>query len=178
LRFYTLGIFVSGLLVTACGDDSNTGGSGAGGSSPGGAPQGGSPDGGAPQGGSPDGGAPQGGSPDGGAPQGGAPDGGAPQGGSANGGAGQGGSGGGGAALTCETGCEALFVCGLEMDGGEQLCPGFEAGDETAFVAGCIPGCTNNMALLSIIDPTDCPGTIQTVSAVSNQFAATCQNGL
>lgn len=184
-----LGVCV-GLVITGCGDDGNTGGTGAGGNPAGGSAQGagsqgaGSQGGDGPLAGSSEGGASQGGASQGGASEGGASQGGSAQGGSGQGGAGQGGGGTGGAgggapALTCQTGCEALFNCALENDsGGNQNCPGLQASDQAFLVPGCVSQCNKSMTVLAFIDPNDCEGTIDTISSLSVQFDDACQNGL
>lgn len=192
----TLGLFTlsAALVIAGCGDDGNTGGSPQGGSPSGGSPVGAGPQGAGPQGagpqggdgpvaGQPQGGASQGGDGQGGAVQGGDGQGGAAQGGNGSGGAGQGGSGGdgsGGAApLTCQTGCETIFDCGLEDDSlGNPNCPGAEPADGPLFIPGCVQTCMSQMALLAIIDPNDCEGTIDTLSTLSSDFEDFCQNGL
>lgn len=178
----------AGLVIAGCGDDGNNGGSGAGGNPSGGSAQGAGPQGAGSQGGdgpvagSPEGGASQGGSSQGGNGQGGSSQGGNGQGGASQGGNGQGGDGGGGGAppaLTCQTGCEALFACALEDDsGGNQNCPGLQVSDQAFLVPGCVQQCNENMALLLIIDPSDCEGTIDTLSTLNAQFADACQNGI
>ena len=113
-----------------------------------------------------------GGGPAGGGDNGGSP----PAGGGDTGGApGDGGAGGGGQALTCQTGCEALFNCGLE--GTPPLCV-YTAADEAAFVPGCVETCMGQMALLLLVDPADCPGTIEDVSNISTDFNDVCTNGI
>ena len=83
---------------------------------------------------------------------------------------------GGGEALTCQTGCEALFACGLE--GTPQYCPGFTPADEDTFVPGCVETCMGMMALLSVINPDDCMGTVDTLKTLSpDEFAPVCENG-
>lgn len=194
------------LAITGCSDDSPAGGSSQGGSPSGGSAQGAGPQGagsqggdgpvaGQPQGGASQGGSSQGGSSQGGESQGGASQGGSSQGGSSQGGAGQGGGGTGGAgtggggtggggtgggppALTCQTGCDALFTCALENDSmGNQNCPGLTAADGPILIPGCVQQCTSQMALLALIDPNDCEGTIDTLSTISPTFADACQNG-
>ena len=92
-------------------------------------------------------------------------------GGEAPGGGGTGGS----AALTCETGCQALFDCGLE--GNPPYCV-YTAADSDTFVPGCITQCMDQMALLAVVDPEDCMGTIDTVKTLSADFADVCDNGV
>ena len=201
---FKLGLCMCGLVLMACSDDGSPSGPGTGGTGGSGAAQGagsqgagsqgagsqggdgGSSDGGSSQGGSSQGGSPQGGSSQGGAGQGGAGQGGGGNGGSATGGAGQGGGGGTGGSgtggsppmLTCQTGCEALFQCALELDsGGMQNCPALQASDQGVVVPQCVLQCANNMAVLALVNPSDCEGTINTLSTLSPQFAALCQNG-
>lgn len=198
----------AGLAIAGCSDDAVLGGAPQGGNPSGGSAQGAGPQGAGSQGGDgpvagqPQGGASQGGSSQGGASQGGASQGGSSQGGSSQGGDGQGGAGQGGnggdgnggggtggggtggggggpPALTCQTGCEALFDCALEDDGsGNQNCPGLQASDGPFLIPGCVTQCNSMMAVLALIDPSDCEGTINTISAVSSQFDDACQNGL
>ena len=80
--------------------------------------------------------------------------------------------------LTCQTACEAAFACGLEMDMGSQLCPGFEPQDQGTFVPVCVSQCMQQPALIQLVDPNDCPGTINTLEAISQDFANVCQNGV
>lgn len=81
--------------------------------------------------------------------------------------------------MTCQTACQALFDCGLEDGGnGQQICPGFDPGDGALFVPGCVQQCMNNMGLIGLVDPSDCEGTIDTVSGINAQFDNFCQNGL
>lgn len=86
----------------------------------------------------------------------------------------EGGAGGGAVALTCDTGCELLFDCGLT--GTPPLCVYMEA-DHDGFVPECIAGCMEQPALLALLDPEDCPGNIMTVSTVNPAFNDFCDNG-
>ena len=119
---------------------------------------------------------------DGTEPQGGSPvgpsNGGAPP--QVTGGAGDGGSIGVGVPVTeCQMACTTLFQCGLQSDSnGLVLCPGFEPSDQTQFVAACNETCEQSMALVAIVDGSDCEGTVDTVEAVSVDFANLCQFGL
>jgi hypothetical protein len=120
-----------------------------------------------------DGAEPQGGSPVGPGPSnGGSP----PQ---VTGGAGDGGSIGVGVPMTdCQLACNTVFQCGLQPDGnGIVLCPGFQPGDQTEFVAGCVSTCEKNMALVAIVDPDDCEATIETLEAVNAEFDDICSFG-
>jgi hypothetical protein len=181
--------------IAGCGDDGNTGGSGgspAGGSAQGAGPQGAGsqggdgPTAGAGQGGDGQGAGPQGGDGQRGTAQGGSGTGGAAQGGNGSGGNGSGGDGSGGdgtggapPALTCQTACEVLFDCALEDDSsGEPNCPGLEPSDGAVLIPGCVQQCNNNMALIAIVDPSDCEGTIDTVTTVNPTFDNVCENGI
>jgi hypothetical protein len=123
-----------------------------------------------------DDGEPQGGSP--GSSQGAAPsNGGAPTqsvGGAASGGSTVVGT----PASPCEIACNTLFQCGLQSDSnGLVLCPGFGPGDQQAFLAGCNSTCEQSMALVELVDPNDCEGTVNTIQAVSPDFDNTCKFG-
>lgn len=95
------------------------------------------------------------------------------------GGAGDGGSIGVGVPVTeCQLACNTVFQCGLQSDGnGLLLCPGLQPGDQTQFVSGCAESCESNMALIAIIDPDDCEGTIETLETVSPDFDDICAFG-
>jgi len=100
------------------------------------------------------------------------PAGGGPAGGEAPGG-GNAGGGGGGVALTCETGCQLLFDCGLE--GTPPYCV-YVVADEPGFVPECIAGCEDSPALLSLLTD-DCEGNITTIKAVNADFKTFCEDG-
>lgn len=144
----------SGLALVACGDS----GSDVGGGTEGGGNAGGSPA----EGG---GGSPAEGG--GGSPA------------EGGGGAGEGGAGGGGTELTCEEGCNQLYVCGTEEVKGEPLCAGFsgEQAEQDTFVDGCVTTCEMDDTLLGVINPDDCPGTITIAKAGSPTFEMVCDNG-
>ena len=75
--------------------------------------------------------------------------------------------------------CTTIFQCGLQpTPNGMLLCPGFQPGDQTAFVTGCAATCEDTPALISLVDPNDCQGTIETLQAVSVDFSDTCAFGL
>ena len=102
-------------------------------------------------------------------------------GGAGTGGSGQGGAttssqGGGSSGPDCAAVCGTLYDCGVE----NMNCPSFtgEPAEKTTFVDGCIPGCEAQPALAAIVDPTDCAGTIMTISGVSTDFASVCQGGI
>ena len=86
-----------------------------------------------------------------------------------------------GGVTTCEEACSALYDCGLQADAnGMQLCQGFTgaAREKNQFVMTCVDPCNTNPALLAIIDPSDCPGTISTLKMVSPDFSSACDVGL
>ena len=143
------GVLVSVFALAACGDSGSSGGNG--GSSDGGG--GATTDGGG--GATTDGGG--GSTTDGG------------------GGATNGGGGAGGGNPECPGACEALYDCGVEdmncMFTGDPA-------EKEAFVEGCIPGCNDNAVLIAVIDPENCAGTIATVKGASEDFAASCDNGI
>jgi hypothetical protein len=97
------------------------------------------------------------------------------------GGGSTGGSGGSGDA--CPTACTDLFNCGQT----NNLCPGMAdltlsawlngsaAGGAGGATAGCLDTCAANPALAALVDPTDCAGTVTTLSTLNPTFAATCQ---
>ena len=82
---------------------------------------------------------------------------------------------GGSAELNCDTGCQALFDCGLE--GTPPNCV-YTAGDSGAFVPGCVEQCADSMALLNFIDPSNCADTVDTIKGLSPSFADVCDNGI
>jgi hypothetical protein len=97
-------------------------------------------------------------------------------GGSGQGGASTSSQGGGSTGPDCAAACGSLYDCGVE----DMNCPAFtgDAAEKTTFVDGCIPGCEAQPALAAIVDPTDCAGTIMTISGVSSDFASVCQGGI
>jgi hypothetical protein len=50
--------------------------------------------------------------------------------------------------------------------------------EKTPFVETCIETCMGQMALISVIDPTDCQGTVDTIAGINAQFADSCDNGI
>ena len=86
-----------------------------------------------------------------------------------------GGGGAGGGNPECPGACAALYDCGVEdmncMFTGDQA-------EKDAFIEGCIPGCNENAVLIAVIDPENCAGTIATVKGASEDFAASCDNGI
>ena len=75
--------------------------------------------------------------------------------------------------LDCTTVCDDLWGCTQRGD----LCPGLEPGDEAQFKQDCLDMCNGptGPALAGLIDPTDCPETIDIISSVSADFAAACE---
>jgi hypothetical protein len=73
----------------------------------------------------------------------------------------------------CEQACTTLFEC-TQIDG---VCPGIGPGDGPTFIPQCALLCEQNPALIALIDPQDCAGTIATLSSLNQQFAALCAGG-
>lgn len=71
----------------------------------------------------------------------------------------------------CAAACEILFCCA------ERECPAVEPGFDEVFIDGCQQTCVEQMALIAVVDGTDCEGTISTVTSVSQEFADTCFDG-
>jgi hypothetical protein len=80
----------------------------------------------------------------------------------------------------CAAACSILYDCGALTCSGQQVCPGFDgsSAQKATFVEGCTTSCNSQQALISLVDPSSCDGTVETLSAVNAQFADTCQNGL
>jgi hypothetical protein len=105
-----------------------------------------------------------------------------------NGGDGGGGNGTGGACAladttaptTCEEACAAVYDCGSLACGGCEW-DGSDA-EQALFVgddmSGCIAGCNDQMALIGLVDPADCAGTIEQLTALSPDLDAACTNGI
>jgi hypothetical protein len=84
----------------------------------------------------------------------------------------------------CVIACTALYQCGLEFDGGQQLCPGFTgtSEDQDTFLhalegGGCVEACNSVPVIIALVDPADCPGTIANFQAANEAFADVCANG-
>jgi hypothetical protein len=80
----------------------------------------------------------------------------------------------------CDAACSALYDCGLQGGSdGMKLCPGFSgnAMEKAQFVDGCVTACQDMPALLILIDPSDCAGTITVLKGASPDFADLCANG-
>jgi hypothetical protein len=73
----------------------------------------------------------------------------------------------------CEQACTSLFDC-TQIDG---LCPGIGPEAGPTFIAECAVQCEQNPALMALIDPQDCQGTIETLSSLNPQFAQLCAGG-
>lgn len=74
----------------------------------------------------------------------------------------------------CQQACSDVFECGLQLCFGDQLCPAFFPGNKMQFMMGCMPSCQSNMALISIVDPSQCDTTIQTLLALNTNFEQIC----
>jgi len=88
------------------------------------------------------------------------------------------------ASSKCVEVCSALYDCGLIPcgPGGAHLCPGFHdnGAEHDAFITtmgGCAQACMQNQQIKSIVDPTDCPGTIQTLESLAAGFKMFCDAG-
>ncbi len=99
-------------------------------------------------------------------------------------------SSGGGCALpdttaptTCAEACSDLYDCGALTCMGGSICDGFsgDAAEKTSFVGdangGCIQGCMAQMALISVIDPSNCESTVSTIKTLNAEFGTVCDNG-
>ena len=85
-----------------------------------------------------------------------------------------------GGPTNCDQACSALYDCGLQSDAnGMQLCQGFTGAfrEKSQFVMDCVDTCNTNPALLGLIDPSDCRGTISTLKSLSPDFSDVCDNG-
>ena len=83
----------------------------------------------------------------------------------------------------CATACSALYDCGaLPCDGMAACMFTGSTANKAGFVgdamSGCIQGCTAQMALIGLVDTSDCATTISTLKGVSSDFAASCDNGI
>jgi hypothetical protein len=80
----------------------------------------------------------------------------------------------------CAEACSDVYDCGALTCDGMNVCPGFDgsAMQKAQFEQFCLMACAQQMALISIIDPADCDGTVATISAVSAEFDDACQNGI
>ena len=85
---------------------------------------------------------------------------------------GEGGMGGGGG-RDCAQACADLGDCA----GRDDLCPGITPDNKAAFIEGCLPACEASPALIGLVNPTDCAGTVGTLSNVNPQFAEACEGG-
>jgi hypothetical protein len=81
----------------------------------------------------------------------------------------------------CFAACSAIYDCGVVPCDGAALCL-FTGGpdDKAAFMgdpeSGCVGGCTQQPALINLVDVSDCATTIATLKSVSADFAAACDN--
>jgi hypothetical protein len=80
---------------------------------------------------------------------------------------------------TCNEACADLYACSVLTCNGSQNCPGFsgDPSEETNFLGFCGQACANQMAVIALVDPADCDGTVQTIQAVSAEYDALCTMG-
>ena len=71
----------------------------------------------------------------------------------------------------CVGPCQELYQCGIDNS---RLCPGMATQSESNFVDGCAsnPLCE---ASSSLIDPSNCAGTITTIKSLSADFSNMCE---
>lgn len=70
---------------------------------------------------------------------------------------------------TCESECGRLTACSV------QLCDGITVETADAFYDGCLETCADNPALVALASSQpECPGLVQTLSAVSPDYADAC----
>lgn len=79
----------------------------------------------------------------------------------------------------CDEACSDLYDCGALTCNGEPICAftGMQA-EKDAFVTTCLETCAGMMALISVIDPSDCQATVDTIANISMPFAMSCENGI
>ena len=75
----------------------------------------------------------------------------------------------------CLAACTDLYTC-TQQPG---LCPGLEGTTLNDWLygtttEGCLDTCADSPALAALVDPTDCPGTVSTLSTLSPNFEAAC----
>jgi len=92
---------------------------------------------------------------------------------SGTGGNGTGGSGG----VDCNQVCNDLFDCGVSECAG-----GWAESDRDLYINGCnddgcLATCTATPALAALVDSSDCPGTVATISSANATFKDVCDNG-
>ncbi|MBI4705404.1 MAG: hypothetical protein HY744_30235 [Deltaproteobacteria bacterium] len=79
----------------------------------------------------------------------------------------------------CESACKALFYCTQQDD----LCPGMQGISWESFAygggmgGGCLQICQQQKALIAVVDPCDCAGTMATLLGASPQLKQVCQGG-
>jgi hypothetical protein len=74
----------------------------------------------------------------------------------------------------CQQACNELFDC-TQVD---DLCPGISPESGPAFIQMCVGQCEQNPAMIAIVDPNDCPGTVALLNAASPEFSAFCHGGV
>lgn len=84
--------------------------------------------------------------------------------------------------VDCFSACSALYDCGVVPCDGGALCKFTgDPADKAAFMgdpgSGCVGGCSQQPALINLVDVSDCATTIATLKGVSSDFAASCDNG-
>jgi len=81
--------------------------------------------------------------------------------------------------VNCVEACSDLYDCGALTCNGGDICAGFDgsAMQKAQFAMVCEPQCNMQPLLVSFIDPSDCEGTVATISNASSQFADACANG-
>ena len=76
---------------------------------------------------------------------------------------------------SCQDACSDLYDCGMLFCDGEPQCPAFFPGGKASFMMFCVPQCMQQPALISIVDPSSCDVTVQTVKSISFEFADQCE---
>ena len=84
--------------------------------------------------------------------------------------------------INCPTACSALYDCGALVCDGLAACQfSGSVADKATFVGdangGCIQACTAQMAVINLVDPSDCATTIETFKGISAEFTDLCDNG-
>ncbi|MBM4359128.1 MAG: hypothetical protein FJ096_13565 [Deltaproteobacteria bacterium] len=79
----------------------------------------------------------------------------------------------------CDQACTEIYVCGLAMYGGKQLCPGLSSSpmSKSAFLSYCVPKCQSITDFIFFVIPEDCPATISSFNGLGAEYAAVCKSG-